>query len=328
MTLHLPDKYIWDFWFAQAGSDYHVFYLQAPRSLPNPELRHWNVSIGHAVSQDLRAWHVLPDALCPGPPGAWDDYTTWTGSVIHHDGEWYLFYTGTQRAEKGLVQRIGLATSTDLTHWEKYPGNPVLVPDPRWYELLDLTQWIDQAWRDPWVFRDSERGDFHALVTARVNYGPSDGRGVIAHARSTDLRHWELLPPITEPGEFGQLEVPQVSYLAGHYYLLVSTSTHHQSATRRQRVGDGLVTGTHYLVADQPLGPYHFISDDFLVGDAQGTFFAGKLLQRPDGGWVFMAWRAVDSRGEFLGELADPSPVTVGAQGRLRVECEASDRST
>ncbi len=320
MTLHLAYKYTWDFWFAQAGSDYHVFYLQAPRSLPNPELRHWNVSIGHAVSQDLRDWHVLPDALCPGPLGDWDDYTTWTGSVVEHDGNWHLFYPGTQRAEKGLVQRIGLATSADLCHWEKYPGNPVLVPDPQWYELLDLAQWQDQAWRDPWVFRDPAGGDFHALITARVNHGPTDGRGVIAHARSTDLRQWQVTPPITEPGEFGQMEVPQLSHIAGRYYLLFSTSTHHQSATRRERVGGGLVTGTLYLVADQPFGPYHFISDEFLVGDSRGTLFAGKLLEMPSGGWVFMAWRAVDNRGEFLGELADPFPVTVSAEGQLCVE--------
>jgi beta-fructofuranosidase len=73
MTLRLPDKWVWDFWLAQDGPDYHIFYLQAPRLLGDPGLRHWNVSIGHAVSPDLRNWRVLPDALHPGSSGDWDD---------------------------------------------------------------------------------------------------------------------------------------------------------------------------------------------------------------------------------------------------------------
>jgi beta-fructofuranosidase len=213
MALRLPGKWLWDFWLAQDGPDYHVFYLQAPRSLGKQELRHWNVSIGHAVSYDLRKWQVLPDALCPGLAGAWDDYTTWTGSVIQHDGLWYLFYTGGCWPEQGLIQRIGLATSTDLIRWHKHPATPLISADPRWYELLDLNLWHDQAWRDPWVFRHPERDDFHTFITARVNHGPADGRGVIAHARSRNLVNWEVLPPVTEPGDFGHLEVPQLTAL-------------------------------------------------------------------------------------------------------------------
>ena len=49
-----PDHWLWDFWFARDGDDVHVFYLQAPRSLGDPELRHHNATIGHAVSRDLR----------------------------------------------------------------------------------------------------------------------------------------------------------------------------------------------------------------------------------------------------------------------------------
>jgi beta-fructofuranosidase len=48
MPLTLPDKWVWDFWLVRDGTDYHAFYLQAPRSLGDPELRHLNVSVGHA----------------------------------------------------------------------------------------------------------------------------------------------------------------------------------------------------------------------------------------------------------------------------------------
>ncbi len=178
MTLYLEDRWVWDFWLAQEDPDYHVFYLQAPRSLGAPELRHWHVSVGHAASRDLRDWDVLPDALHPSPKGSdgFDTCTTWTGSIIRHAGLWHLFYTGGRTSEGGLIQRIGLATSTDLIRWQKHPEDPLIETDPRWYELLDLDVWDDQAWRDPWVFQHPDRGDFHAFITARVNYGLPDGR--------------------------------------------------------------------------------------------------------------------------------------------------------
>jgi beta-fructofuranosidase len=320
MALRLPDKWLWDFWLAQDGPDYHLFYLQAPRSLGKPELRHWNVSIGHAVSQDLRMWQVLPDALHPSPADAWDDYTTWTGSIVRHDGLWYLFYTGGNRGEKGLVQRIGLATSVDLIHWQRHPANPLISADPRWYELLDLNLWHDQAWRDPWVFQHPDTGDFHAFITARLNHGPADGRGVIAHARSSDLIHWEVLPPVIEAGDFGHLEVPQLVVIQGRSYLLFSAVASVHSALRGQRTGLAAVTGTHYLIADRPLGPFRFSTDEFLVGDRIGSLYAGKLVLAPRGEWVFLASRMFAPDGSFVGELSDPLPVAVDDKGNLSVD--------
>jgi beta-fructofuranosidase len=323
MALRLPDKWVWDFWLAQDGPAYHVFYLQAPRSLGDPELRHWHASVGHAVSPDLRNWRILPDALHPGPAGGWDDYATWTGCVVQHAGTWYLFYTGCNRTERGLVQRIGLATSADLINWQKHPENPLIIADPHWYELLDQDLWHDQAWRDPWVFRLSQNGApgaFHALITARANHGPPDGRGVIAHARSGDLIHWDVLPPLTEPGDFGHLEVPQLVEIDNRYYLLFCTVSDTHSIIRRQRTGLRPVTGIHYLVADAPLGPFRFASDQFLIGDVAGSLYAGKLVMGLDGEWLMLATRMFAPDGSFIGGLSDPIPVTVDPDGNLSVD--------
>jgi beta-fructofuranosidase len=281
--------------------------------------RHFNVSIGHAVSQDLRRWEVLPDALRPSPALAWDDYTTWTGSIIKHDNRWHLFYTGTCQAERAWVQRIGLATSPDLLHWEKHPANPLIEADGRWYELLDLSVWEDQAWRDPWVFQHPDTGEFHALITARVKEGVADGRGVIGQARSHDLLHWEVGEPLTAPGAFGKLECPQLVAIEGRYYLLFCTLASTTAAAHTQRLGRPPVTGTHYLVGDNPLGPFRYSTDEFLVGDEVGSLFTGKLIQGPEGAWSFLAWRFLTPAGEFIGELSDPYPVSVDEAGNLRV---------
>ena len=322
MTLHLADRWLWDFWIARDGSDYHVFYLQADRALGNPDLRHWHPSIGHAVSQDLTTWEILPDALRPAPESeeAWDNFTTWTGSIIRHDNRWYMFYTGANRSEKGLIQRIELATSEDLINWEKSPDNPLLEADSRWYELLDLNSWHDQAWRDPCVFRDPETGLFHALVTARARTGAADARGVIGHATSSDLYHWEVLPPVTKPGDFGHMEVPQLAYVDGRYYLLFSVPGDSHSRARLDRLASPPPYGTHYLVANHPLGPFRYLTDEFMVGDPAGRYYSGKLIQAPDTSWKYMAFSNRDSSGQFIGDLSVPMPVEIRPDGRLIVQ--------
>ena len=56
MAFSLPDHWVWDFWLADDGATYHLFYLHAPHALGNPDLRHRNARIGHATSSDLMTW--------------------------------------------------------------------------------------------------------------------------------------------------------------------------------------------------------------------------------------------------------------------------------
>jgi len=316
MSLRLPAHWIWDFWFAQEGNDVHVFFLHAPCDVGDPDLRHRHARIGHAVSRDLRTWEVLPTALSPGPPGAFDDLATWTGSVVDVEGCWHMFYTGVSTREHGAVQRIGLATSGDLVGWEKQ--GVLLEADPRWYEKLGPDP-RGEAWRDPWVLWDADSGSFHMLVTARANHGPVDGRGVIGHAWSPDLRSWQVGPPLSEPGEFSQLEVPQLVHLGGAWRILFSAWPRDHSTARLARLGVVAEGGTHYLVAQDKLGRYALDRDAFLVGDPQSRLYAGRLLHHQDE-WHFFAWHHLDGEGRFFGGLSDPMPLTVHADGSLSVK--------
>ncbi|HEY7967798.1 MAG TPA: family 43 glycosylhydrolase [Solirubrobacteraceae bacterium] len=324
MALRLVDKWVWDFWFAKAAEEHHVFYLQAPRALARPALRHHHASIGHAVSRDLRTWRVLADALEPGPSGSWDDLATWTGSVLEHDGRWYMLYTGISRREQGLIQRIGLAISDDLVSWSKHPGNPVLEADPRWYDLLDLRRWRDQSWRDPWLFRHPADGSLHCLITARSSLGTADGAGVVAHARSLDMIDWEVLPPVTTPGDFAQVEVPQLVRMHGRYVILVSCQAEDHSRARIERLGGAAAqTGTFVFASDGLFGDYECPNGPIANPDGPlGPLYAGKLLEREAGTWEFMAFRG-DGDHDFLGELTDPLAVVCDAEGQLAV-CPAT----
>lgn len=315
VALQLADKWVWDFWLVESEDRFHIFYLQAPKSVGDPDLRHWNASIGHAISDDLVDWEVATDAMAPGEPGTWDDRATWTGSIIEHDGTWHLFYTGTSTREGGLVQRIGVATSEDLMTWRRHRAGPLIEADRRWYEKLDDGHWHDEAWRDPWVFRHGD-GWFHATITARSNEGDADNRGVVAHARSRDLRSWEVLPPITTTDGFGQLEVSQVLPYGEDWYLVFCSDLSTQSPERR---ADGPGTGTYYLRSRNPFGPFELAQARPLSADRRGSSYAGRLVDRGDQGLFLLRWEWEGDDGSFRGVISDPIPVSRSGDGELEL---------
>ncbi len=303
----LPDSWVWDFWFADDGEHYHLFFLYASKALRDPEARHYRASIGHAVSADLVSWTRIEDALVRADTPAFDDLATWTGSVVRHpDGTWFLFYTGSTAAPDGRnVQRIGAATSHDLVTWQRVPENPVLAADPRWYEKLDAGVWHDEAFRDPWVFADPDGDGWHMLVTARATTGEPFERGVVGHAVSEDLRHWEPRPPLTVPGPrgFGQLEVTQVEVVDGRPVLLFSCLAEHASPDRR---ATGTTGGIWAAPAAGLLGPFDIAAAEPVTDD---RFYSGRLIRRRrDDRWVLLAFHHRGEHG-FVGAISDPTPV-------------------
>lgn len=153
MTLTLEDKWVWDLWLApeKVDGNWHIFFLQAPRSLIDPHARHANATVGHATSPDLINWNYIGTALEPSELGAWDDRAIWTGSIIKSKtGLWHMFYTGTNKSkENGFVQRIGVATSPDLITWTKKEGF-VTEADARWYERADQVMKEKQDGEPSW----------------------------------------------------------------------------------------------------------------------------------------------------------------------------------
>lgn len=303
--LTLSDTWIWDFWLAREGGWYHLFHLRAPKSLGDPELRHANASIGHAVSADLRSWTVLPPVLSAADGAAVDDVATWTGSVVRGpDGLWRMFYTGVARRDGVPCQQIALAVSDDLTTWRRYGDGPILHPDPSWYAVPGGPGEPPPHWRDPWVFADPDGDGWHMLITAQSPHGPEGDRGVIGHARSADLVTWELAPPVSEPGSgFGQVEVPQVHLVDGRPVLLFSCLREHLAPGRR----DGAESaGTWALAVDSLTGPFDVAAARPLTDD---SLYSGRLVDGPDGRTVLLAFRNTGPDGRFVGTISDPLPV-------------------
>lgn len=303
--LRLADAWTWDFWVVDNGQEYHLFFLKAPKSLGDPDQRHFHANVGHAVSVDLCNWELLPDAIVPGERSSFDDIAIWTGSVVNGlDGRWYMYYTGITTEESGLVQRIGLATSEDLIHWEKDSGFTVLSADCRWYEKLGEGSWSHEAWRDPWVFKDPSGNGWHMFVTARSRCGAEDSRGVVGHLVSEDLLSWEVTAPVTKPESgFGVMEVMQVEEIDGQAVLLFSCQEPELGVAKRENHGRG---GIWVAKGGSLLGGFELANAQLLSDD---SLYSGRVVRNRLGNWVMLAFRNKDANGEFVGEITDPIPL-------------------
>lgn len=322
MVIALEKKWIWDSWYVNDGTRWHGFFLQADKSLGDPDLRHFNVSQGHAISDDLVNWTHLGTCLSPSAEPAWDDYTTWTGSVIQgDDSTWHLFYTGSRRSEDGMYQRIGHATSKDLHSWERVGDGRCLDltgPASQYYEAEHMVgHWHDRAMRDPWVMRDPAGAGWLMFFTARVpDVAEPNAGGAIGFAKSPDLMTWTLQPPVFSGG-FGQLEVPQVFRVEDKWYCLFCTSSQHWSKAYQQSHPQSPVTGNHYLIADDPRGPWQIAPGPFLDGAEPCRRYAARIVETDEG--LRILGFADGGKDKFGGYVMDPEPVVVGTDGLLSV---------
>ena len=316
MTLKLEDKWVWDLWLAPEKVDgkWHIFFLQAPRSLVDPDLRHGNATVGHAMSSDLINWEYLGTALEPGPLGAWDDRATWTGSIVKSDeGLWHMFYTGTNKSnEKGFVQRIGVATSTDLMSWKKKDGF-VTEADSQWYERAEQIEnekkqgqlsWYEEAWRDPWVYKDKDTNDWVMLITARSNLGPHDSRGTIGVARSRDLLNWKVCEPLKVESEFGHYEVPQLFQSTESELVISFCLASNNHASSRVSRGERVWTGNGIMRSSSLNGTWKVENEPFL----EDPHYAARLIVEKDN-ILAMAWLNFIGK-DFQGYIDDPIDVS------------------
>lgn len=272
---------------------FHLFHLV----LPNHDY------IAHAVSDDGLTWRRVENALFIADPGHWDDDMLWTMHVSPHptdEARWRMFYTGLSMGEKGRVQRVGAACSSDLFSWERVDNGYPLEVDPTHYEHRVDTgrNWV--SFRDPYYVRVGSEG--YLLASARVDHGPLIRRGCVALARETGSDVFEFLPPLYHPARYDDLEVPGVIELDGRHYLLASI---------REDVK------VHYWYADDFTGPYRNFSDNVLL--PQGNY-AARVSSGPDGN--LLVWNFFFSQGDIRGDrlLPPPKRLVVDDTGRLRLK--------
>jgi len=238
---------------------WHVYYQHNP-GRPVWGDMHW----GHAVSTDLRTWTHLPIALAPDHP--YDRDGVWTGCVIEHEGTFYAFYTAIPTLEP-FVQVQCLATSQDLIHWTKHPGNPLIEAPPEGY---------GSCFRDPSVWRE---GDGWKMVVGSQLEGVG---GTLLLYESENLLNWRYVGVANQgrSDETGfDYECPDLFPLEGRWVLITSRHAVHW------QVGDfdgRTFTPIHRGVCDGL--PFAADSHD------ASPYYAAKTCVGPDGRRVMFAW--------------------------------------
>lgn len=154
---------------------YHFFYQY------NPNGAVWgDIVWGHAVSRDLIHWLHLPLAMVADQ--WYDENGVWSGSAtILPDDTIVMLYTGSTNES---VQVQNLAYPVDhsdplLIKWEKYSGNPVLVPPPGIHK---------KDFRDPTTAWLTSEGKWRIIVGSKINE-----TGISLVYDTLDFKSYELL---------------------------------------------------------------------------------------------------------------------------------------
>lgn len=131
-----------------------------------------NNSIKKYSSDDGVKWENGITVLTGSHKNEWEKIVN-RASVLKKDHIWYMWYTG-QNENQSMV---GLATSKDGIHFERYEGNPVFIPSET-YEL--------QSVMNPCVMWDENEKIFKMWYSAGEKYEPD----VLCYATSEDGIHW------------------------------------------------------------------------------------------------------------------------------------------
>ena len=170
--------YLKDFCLHEVDGTWHLYHIAGTPGvsccLPGNE-----VFFGHATTRDFITWETHEACFFINTRG-WDHGHVFAPFVISHGGRHWMFYTGVAADN---TQRIGVATSADLFHWERAGDRPVIRPEEYGWAFCPTTG--GAACRDAHVI--AHDGRFQMYYTAVKK----DGNGCVARASSTDLLNWQ-----------------------------------------------------------------------------------------------------------------------------------------
>ena len=134
---------------------------------------------GVACSEDGLTWQRAKDSpilsIYDPDCAQWEKDCIYQPWLVEHNGRFFNFYN----AADGSTEQSGLAFSTDLTNWMRFPANPVVAVTPGGFDA--------QFASDPKVYRDGD----HWIM---IYFGVGKGGAHIMAAFSRDLVHWTVHP--------------------------------------------------------------------------------------------------------------------------------------
>ena len=193
--------------------------------------------LGHAVSSDGVQWTRFEESrpvFDVAEGGAWDDYAVARAHVMF-DGELFkMWYEG----HSGETWRIGYATSSNGTNWERAPDNPIvdLGPEGAWDSKVASEPFALFDGHTYWLWHSGYDGDRYrvGLVTAPAVY---DARGTF------------ISPPIESaaPVEWGTLSADVWLPARSDVRLEVTTSDDGQAWGDWAVAATGIISGVNRI---------------------------------------------------------------------------------
>lgn len=162
-----------------------------------------------------------------GKKGDFDERSVDDPIVFHANGAFYMLYIGFD----GIGYQTGLATSTDLLHWERVA---LVAPRDPSSKFTKYNLALSSILRNKQLRSNGEaikiNGRYLGAWNAYPGAGYEEGAAVIGLAWSDDLLHWQLTDPILypedgAPWEHGGLYRPDLMLDRGTYYLYYNAKT-------------------------------------------------------------------------------------------------------
>ncbi|MGI6107011.1 MAG: hypothetical protein ACOX8B_03665 [Lachnospiraceae bacterium] len=185
-----PEKWNGKYWMTYIGGN-------RPGYEPDP-LR-IGAACGGAVMPG--AFRCLPDpVLAENDPDArpFERTTLYKSCVIHDRGQTLgaplvMFYNA--KSQPYSIERIGIAVSSDMTHWKRYGDDAVLgngifsrwniAGDPQVSRMDDLNLWV----MNYYVAMDGTAWDTFACSEDLVHWTPWDGEPLVRPSESFDAQY-------------------------------------------------------------------------------------------------------------------------------------------
>jgi hypothetical protein len=169
--------YLKDFCLHEVDGTWHLYHIAGTPGvscgLPGNEL-----FFGHATTRDFVTWETHEACFFIDVRG-WDHGHVFAPFVIAHAGRHWMFYTGVATDN---TQRIGLAVSDDLFHWDRVGDRPVIRPEEYGWAYCPTSG--GAACRDAHVIAHAGRFELYYTAVTRA------GNGCVARASSADLLTW------------------------------------------------------------------------------------------------------------------------------------------
>jgi len=276
----------------EVNGTYHLF------AAVNSVASTTNVSIGHATSTDLVNWSWAATPVLNASTSGWDSHHVDKPWVIAEpNGTGYrMFYAGWASATR---MQTGVATSTDLTTWTKYSGNPVLN--------YSASGWDTYNSGSPNVIYESSTWKmWYSGTTVTTGGGNSMG-----YATSSDGYNWTKYAsnPVLSRGGAGSidrddLQASTVRRWNGVYYMYSSCNTNGAYHVCAATSTDGTSWTKHpgYILNATGSGweALHAVTPDIIVNNGRFIMFyagvetggASEQLGRADADFVPGAVRA------------------------------------